>query len=49
MLQEQEPVILWKVQRIGAVKSHHFHEIKPHLEAYIRLKQEVDNYEQTTG
>ncbi|WP_071396588.1 TnsD family Tn7-like transposition protein [Bacillus tuaregi] len=44
MLQKQEPIALWKVQRIGAVKSHHFHEIKPHLEAYIRVKQEVKAY-----
>ncbi|HZH60987.1 MAG TPA: hypothetical protein VEY70_15775 [Metabacillus sp.] len=49
MLQNKEPVLLWKVQRIGAVKSHHFLEIKPHLEVYIRTKQEVDSYEQTTG
>ena len=39
MLQKKEPVLLWKVQRIGAVKSHHFHEIKPHLEAYIHMKR----------
>nr|WGD69607.1 hypothetical protein P5630_04150 [Bacillus subtilis] len=49
MLLEQEPVLLWKVQRIGAVKSHHFHEIKPYLEEYLRTKQEVKSYEQTTG
>lgn len=49
MLQGQEPVVLWKVQRIGAVKSHHFHEIKPYLEEYLRTKQEVKSYEQTTG
>ncbi|MBO0992595.1 TnsD family Tn7-like transposition protein [Bacillus sp. SD088] len=49
MLQEEEPVILWKVQRKGAVKSHHFHEIKPHLEAYIDMKREVDNYGRTTS
>ncbi|WP_067842646.1 TnsD family Tn7-like transposition protein [Amphibacillus sediminis] len=49
MLQEQESVKLWKVQRIGAVKSHHFHEIKPHLETYLQGKQEVDNDEHTTG
>ncbi|WP_307475238.1 hypothetical protein [Cytobacillus purgationiresistens] len=40
---------MWKVQRIGAVKSHHFQEIKPRLEAYIQAKQEVDSYEQTTS
>jgi len=49
MLQEEDPVILWKVQRMGAVKKHHFHEIKPHLEAYIDMIQEVDNYERTTS
>src|SRR5690625_2721617 len=49
MLREREPVSLWKVQRIGAVKSHHFYEIKPYLEAYINMKQEVDNYELTTS
>ncbi|WP_404457143.1 TnsD family transposase [Oceanobacillus kapialis] len=38
MIQEEEPVVLWKVQRIGAVKSYHLHEIKPHLEAYIDMK-----------
>lgn len=49
MLQEQQPIALWKVQRIGAVKSHHFNEIKPQLKAYIRMKQKVKAYEQTTG
>lgn len=49
ILQGQEPVVLWKVQRIGAVKSHHFHAIKPYLEEYLRTKQEVKSYEQTTG
>ncbi|WP_052255581.1 TnsD family Tn7-like transposition protein [Salinicoccus sp. YB14-2] len=49
MLQEREPVALWKVQRMGAVKSHHFQEIKPHLEAYIHMKQEVDKDERTTS
>ncbi|MDQ6160952.1 TnsD family Tn7-like transposition protein, partial [Staphylococcus epidermidis] len=49
MLQKKEPVLLWKVQRIGAVKSHHFHEIKPHLEAYIHMKREVDNHGRTTS
>lgn len=49
MMQEQESVRLWKVQRIGAVKSHHFHEIRPNLESYIQMKQEVDDYERTTS
>ncbi|MGY1423457.1 TnsD family transposase [Bacillus cereus] len=45
MLQEEQPVLLWKVQRLGAVKSHHFHGIKPYLEEYLQAKQEVDSYE----
>lgn len=44
-----EPVILWKVQRIAAVKTHHFHEIKPKLEEYLKKKQDVSNDEKTTG
>ncbi|MFT9849995.1 TnsD family transposase [Aneurinibacillus sp. REN35] len=43
LLQEEEQVQLWKVQRIGAVRSNHFQEIKPILERYIRLKQKMDN------
>lgn len=39
MLLENEPILLWKVQRVGAVKSHHFHKIKLQLEAYIQMKQ----------
>lgn len=39
MLLENEPILLWKVQRVGAVKSHHFHKIKLLLEAYIQMKQ----------
>ncbi|MGP3783400.1 TnsD family transposase [Paenibacillus sp. 1A_MP2] len=49
MLQKQEPVSLWKVQRIGAVKSHHFRQIRPHIGSYIQMKQEVDDYERTTS
>ncbi|WP_335870903.1 TnsD family transposase [Bacillus sp. 2205SS5-2] len=49
ILQRKETVALWKVQQIGAVKSHHFHEIKPYLEEYLRTKQEVKSYEQTTS
>lgn len=49
MLEKQEPIRLWKVQRKSAVKSHHFHEIKPVLERYIHKKREVDKYERTTG
>lgn len=39
MLLENEPILLWKVQRVGGVKSHHFHKIKLLLEAYIQMKQ----------
>ncbi|MBS4192851.1 TnsD family transposase [Bacillus sp. FJAT-49705] len=49
MIMKDEPVILWKVQRIAAVKSHHFHEIKPYLESYVQQKQDVKNDEQTTS
>ncbi|OZI11274.1 transposase [Bacillaceae bacterium SAS-127] len=42
-------VLLWKVQKIAAIKSHHFHEIKPILERYIKNKQDVKEDEQTTG
>lgn len=38
-------VLLWKVQRIAAVKSCHFHEIKPFLEEYLQQKQDVKNNE----
>ncbi|OXS75822.1 TnsD family Tn7-like transposition protein [Domibacillus enclensis] len=48
-LHKGEPVLLWKVQRIGAVKSYHFQEIKPLLEKYLRARQAVDNYKQTTS
>ena len=49
MLCQEDPVILWKVQRIAAVKSHHFHEIKPYLEDYLQQKQDVKNNEQATS
>jgi hypothetical protein len=49
ILLDNEQVLLWKVQRICAVKSHHFHKIKPQLEAYIQKKQEVKGNEQTIG
>ncbi|PPA93922.1 TnsD family Tn7-like transposition protein [Brevibacillus laterosporus] len=39
MIIHQEPVILWKVQRIGGIKSYHFHHIKPLLERYIHIRQ----------
>jgi hypothetical protein len=31
MLLENEPILLGKVQGVGAVKSHHFHKIKLQL------------------
>uniref|UniRef100_UPI00406D04E4 TnsD family Tn7-like transposition protein n=1 Tax=Lysinibacillus sp. FSL K6-0057 TaxID=2921411 RepID=UPI00406D04E4 len=49
LLQNNEPIILWQVQRVAAIKSHHFHEIKPILERYIAMKQEVTNDERTTS
>lgn len=49
MIMKDELVVLWKVQRIAAVKSHHFHEIKPYLENYVQQKQDVKNDEQTTS
>lgn len=49
MITMDEPVILWKVQRIAAVKTHHFHEIKPKLEEYLQKEQDVSNDEKTTG
>ncbi|MCM3737006.1 TnsD family transposase [Bacillus cytotoxicus] len=49
MITMNELVTLWKVQRIAAVKTHHFHEIKPKLEEYLKRKQDVSNDEQTTG
>ncbi|OJE40240.1 transposase [Bacillus tropicus] len=49
MITMDEPVILWKVQRIAAVKTHHFHEIKPKIEEYLKRKQDVSNDEKTTG
>ncbi|HDX9578516.1 TPA: TnsD family transposase [Bacillus pseudomycoides] len=49
MIMVDEPVMLWKVQRIAAVKTYHFHEIKPKLEEYLKMKQGVNNNEQTTG
>lgn len=46
---KDEPVILWEVQRVAAVKSHHFHEIKSYLENYLQQKQDVKNDEYTTS
>src|SRR5699024_8764306 len=44
MLREREPVSLCKVQRIGAVKSHHFYEIIPYMNNYINIKLKYENY-----
>lgn len=41
MLEENEVIKLWKVQRIAAIKSHHFHEIKKELSKYIQKSQGV--------
>ncbi|MGC4378316.1 TnsD family transposase [Fictibacillus sp. Mic-4] len=49
MLLQEGQVLLWKVQRIAAVKSHHFHEIKPYLEDYLQQKLDVKRNEQTTS
>ncbi|MEX3748290.1 MULTISPECIES: TnsD family Tn7-like transposition protein [Lysinibacillus] len=49
LIQNNEPVIMWQVQRIAAIKIHHFHEIKPQLKRYIEMKQEVGNDERTTS
>lgn len=49
LFENNEPVILWQVQRVAAIKSHHFHEIKPLLEMYIEMKQEVRNDGRTTS
>lgn len=46
MLEENEVIKLWKVQRIAAIKSHHFHEIKKELSKYIQKSQGVKRDEQ---
>ncbi|GAA0322715.1 TnsD family Tn7-like transposition protein [Bacillus carboniphilus] len=49
MLHEDDQVMLWKVQRLAGVKSHHFYEIKNCLEEYLQQKQDVKNNEQSTS
>ncbi|PKE18569.1 hypothetical protein CW679_10410 [Macrococcoides caseolyticum] len=49
LLKNNEPIILWQVQRVAAIKSHHFHEIKSRLERYIAMKRDVTNHERTTS
>lgn len=43
LLEQQNSTIdLWRIQGVAAIKSHHFHEIKPRLKRYIEMKQEVN-------
>lgn len=46
MLEEDNVIKLWKIQRLAAVKSHHFHEIKDELSKYIQKSQDVKRDEQ---
>lgn len=46
ILEEDGVIKLWKVQRLAAVKSHHFHEIKDVLSKYIQQSQDVKRDEQ---
>ncbi|WEG12606.1 TnsD family Tn7-like transposition protein [Pullulanibacillus sp. KACC 23026] len=48
MILENEQVHLWRIQLIAAVKSNHFHKIRPQLELYLQEKQVVKKDEQTT-
>ncbi|WDV06735.1 TnsD family Tn7-like transposition protein [Lysinibacillus irui] len=41
LIKQNSIIDLWRIQRIAAIKSHHFHEIKPQLKHYIEMKQEV--------
>lgn len=49
LLQQNCKIDLWRIQRVAAIKSHHFHAIKPRLKRYIEMKQEVNNNESTTS
>ena len=49
LLENNEPIILWQIQRVAEIKSHHFHEIKPLLESYLKMKWEVKEVERTTS
>ena len=42
---KHDSVQLWKVQRMAAMRSHHFHNIKTQLESYIENKWEVKTYD----
>ncbi|WP_337982985.1 TnsD family Tn7-like transposition protein [Lysinibacillus sp. C5.1] len=48
-LQQNSKIDLWRIQRVAAIKSHHFHAIKPRLKRYIEMQQEVNNNERTTS
>ncbi len=48
LLENNEPVIMWQVQRKASIKTHHFKEIKPKLERYIEIKQGLSNDKRTT-
>lgn len=39
MVFQQKSVPLWKIQRLAAVKSHHFKQLKPLLTEYVHMKQ----------
>ncbi|WP_375199896.1 TnsD family transposase [Bacillus sp. RS11] len=42
LLKQNSTIDLWRIQGVAAIKSHHFHEIKPQLKRYIEIKQEVN-------
>lgn len=42
LLEQNSTIDLWRIQGVAAIKSHHFHEIKPRLKRYIEMKQEVN-------
>lgn len=42
LLKQNSTIDLWRIQGVAAIKSHHFHEIKPRLKRYIEMKQEVN-------
>ncbi|MEX3715838.1 TnsD family Tn7-like transposition protein [Cytobacillus horneckiae] len=49
LLKQNSTIDLWRIQRVAAIKSHHFHEIKPRLKRYIEMKQEVSKNGRTTS
>jgi len=42
LLKQNSTIDLWRIQGVAAIKSHHFHAIKPRLKRYIEMKQEVN-------